>query len=49
MYQDIIVNEPFCRIYTEEMAELGRDVQLMADTAATVSTDMGEWLYSSPI
>ena len=42
MYQDIIVNDAFCQIYTEEMAELGRNVQLKSDTAATVSTDMGE-------
>ncbi|KAK1143927.1 hypothetical protein N8T08_005836 [Aspergillus melleus] len=48
MYQDIIVNDEFCQIYTEEMAELGRNVQLKSDTAATVSTDMGNVSHVIP-
>ncbi|PLB43762.1 hypothetical protein P170DRAFT_450934 [Aspergillus steynii IBT 23096] len=48
MYKDIVVNDPFCQIYTEEIAALGRKVQLKSDGPTTVSTDMGNVSYAVP-
>ncbi|KAJ5584379.1 uncharacterized protein N7459_004179 [Penicillium hispanicum] len=47
-YKDLVFHDTFCDQYTREMAILGRTVLLRQESAATISTDMGNVSHFVP-
>ncbi|KAL2830797.1 hypothetical protein BDW59DRAFT_14272 [Aspergillus cavernicola] len=47
-YKDVVINDTFCELYTNEMKNLGRKVMVRQPTIATTSTDMGNVSHEVP-